>query len=238
MGTPMISEEKLLKALAGLEKATDEMPDDTDEANGGEGLEQVDNEDKEHTEVKAGKGEPVAKADEKDDESEESEDESSEEDASKSFIDKAMEDPTVMKAVEASDFLEAFLQKAGEHFDMLAKSDDAIAGAVDSLFESEIKPMQKALVAMGNLLLDIKKSLDAFGGQPSRPGPKSVTSIVKGGAVVERFPTQFSKSDVLDALCNLAEKGEAPHTAVSEYETVGTMDPEVKRRVDSYLSRR
>lgn len=188
------------------------MPDDTKQANGGFKGQKGASEDSEHFETNADEEDPTGAS-------------------MKSLVE---DNDTLRKGFEVSAFLEALTDATTESVDRLSKS--------NSEFQNEQRDfnakMQKTMVAMGNMLLDMKKSQADAGEEPVTVRPRAVLSKSE---VTERFEAnggearQFDRSQTLDALTELAVKGDVPMLVVSAYEASGFVDPQYVGSVNAKL---
>jgi len=93
---------------------------------------------------------------------------------------------------------------------------------------------RKSIVAMGNLILDIKKGLDEIRDLPAA----TRKSVLSKSEVFERFEEErpdFSKSQVLDAMLQMAQAGKIKPIDVTRYETTNSMDGNVRKSVEDFL---
>lgn len=129
---------------------------------------------------------------------------------------------TIRKGVEVSPFLESLTDVFGDEIDKLSKSlDEAFSDQAD--FNSRL---QKAVIMIGKTVVNIAKSVEAFGNAPARPRKSTLTkSEVVGGPLGDDGP-QFSKAQVLDVMTSLVMKGQIPALAVPTYETTDYIAPE------------
>jgi hypothetical protein len=191
-------------------KATPGMPGDTKEANGGFG-EEPSAEGAEEFDVSADEDDPTGAS-------------------MKSLVG---DSDTLRKGFEISPFLEALTDATTTSVDRLAKSQ------ID--FQNETREfnarLQKAVIAIGNKLLSLEKSQSEALEQPVVARPRSV---VRKSDVAERFEQEqdaprFDKAQTLEALTELAIKGEVPSLVVSAYEGSGFVDPAYMQVVNSKL---
>lgn len=180
-----------------------EMPANTRSANGGEGFPTIEDEDKEHFETNAEENEPGAKT-------------------MKSLV---RENTTIRKGFEVSKFLEELTDSVVEAVDGLQKS---VIDGQNSQAEFNDK-VQNALIALGNTVLEIKRSIVETGDEPVTHKPRAA---LNKSDVQERFEErqdgapQFTREDTLTALTDMAIKGEIPTLVVSAYESSGFVPPE------------
>lgn len=248
-----VTEEQLLKALGNLEahaqdevdEEVDEVVKAADESEDSESGEESDEEsmDKAHTEASPGmpgntkeanggfKAQKGASSD-----AENFETNADEEDPTGASMKSLVTDnDTLRKGFEVSAFLEALTDATTESVDSLRKSQGE--------FQNEQREfnarMQKAIIAMGNMMLDMKKSQTDSGEEPVVVRPRS---IVQKSQVVERFEEQnggeapkYDRSQTLDALTELAVKGEIPSLVVSAYESNGFVEPTYHGPVNAKL---
>ncbi len=162
--------------------------------------------------------------------------------AKKKSMRKSFEErPTIKKAIEVSQFLEELT--------------DSISDSVDGLRKAMLDGQQgqagfnhrlaKAVVAIGNEVSDLQKSLTEIGNQPAAER-KSVLS--KSELVARDFEgnedgenhqggggTRVGKDDVLDFLVSKAEKGEIPPESVTEYELTDRLSPNIAADVRQHF---
>lgn len=129
----------------------------------------------------------------------------------------------IQETFEVSDFLKSFADVMVEAHEIeTAQIMNGIsefrAGQAD--FNEK---MQKAVIEMGNMFVEMKKSMEAQGEQPAR----QAKTVLNKSEVSERFDTggqsQYNVSQVKSALIDMAIKGECDTVAVSAYETTGVM---------------
>ena len=114
---------------------------------------------------------------------------------------------------------------------------DTTATSVDGLMKSVVRAqneqrafnakVQNALIALGNAVVGVQKSLADAEEEPMQVRPRSVVSksqIVQPFGGEERS-TSFSKAETLEALISLAEAKQVPPIAVSRYEADGSIEP-------------
>ena len=134
------------------------------------------------------------------------------------------------EVLNISPFLEELVDQVSDAEQDLRKSVIELAEQQDV----HNKTLRKSVVAMGNLVLDIKKSLDTLMDQPTTDR----RSVLSKSEVVERFeeaaPT-LSKHQVLDAMVNLVQKGQLNSIEVARYETTNSMEPSVRKAVEDEL---
>lgn len=191
------------------------MPDDTEEANGGLAHLADPNEDEEHFDVDAEDNDPTGAS-------------------MKSLV--AGSD-TLKKAHEVSAFLEALTDANVQSVDGLRKSLNELLVEQRS-FNAKL---QKAMIALGTVVLEMKKSQVDESEEPVVVRPRSVLAK---SAVTERFgggegaQTQksYTREQTLEALTQLAEAGKVPAIAVSAYESSDFVEPSLVGLVTSKLS--
>jgi hypothetical protein len=194
--------------------------------------------------------EPVAKAvkaakDEESDESESdeaSEDEKSDDETSKSMREELEENEEIAKGLEVSSFLEQLVDTTASGVDRLNKS---IKQQGDYQHDFNVR-MSKALTAIGGLLTDMQEQLSGISDAPATSGPRSQFSKSITAAQVEtgsqnRFEgedaPEFSKSEVLESLITLAQKGEIHPVLVTQFESTGSLPAEIAQKVEQALRR-
>lgn len=185
------------------------MPDDTDESNGG--LSQHDSDDAENFETDANEVDPTK--------------------SMKSMVSGSKE---LRKGFEVSSFLETLVDTNVEAVDGLAKS-QAEAFAEQRAFNAKV---QKALVAIGNAVMGLKKSQADSEEEPVQARPRSV---IHKSEVAERFgggesqAPSYSREQTLNAITDMAMKGEIDAIAVSAYESSGFVDSAFHDKVNAKL---
>lgn len=140
---------------------------------------------------------------------------------------------TLNKAFEVSEFLEELTGVVAQSVDGLAKSQAEYA-AEQRAFNARI---QKAIVAMGNMMLNLRKSVDGIDEAPASTQPRS---ILRKSDVAERFESnsqspQYSREQTLEALSSLVVKGGLQPYVVSAYESTGFIDPQIHTQVTAEL---
>lgn len=253
-----MNEEKLVKALSELEEVVEKgdpkgkMPKSTDEANGGLSTEGDKSEmattgsvtkavkgkkktltqwAKEEEEEEAHKA-VAADEDSEDEESdEESESEESEDETSKSTISDIMKSDTASGPVlDVAPFLETLV-------DTVSEADMELRKALVELHEEQSEfnsALRKAVVGIGNLVLEMKEDMADVMNRPA--GTRK--SVLSKSDVIERFEEEtpsFSKSQVLDTMIDLVQKGQIDALSPTIYETSNFMDPTVKDKVETAL---
>lgn len=252
----MVSEDELLKALGDLEEHADEYGDDEEQEehvskaakdedsdeSGSEEEEESEDMGKAHTASMAGMPDNTKQANGGFDSQPASEDpehfetNADEEDPSGASMKSLVEDSdTLRKGFEVSAFLEALTDATVESVDRLSKSQADFQNE-QRAFNAKV---QKALTAMGNMLLKTQKSMADADERPVVSRPRSVLSKSE---ISERFDGQgdaeaprYTKSQTLDALTELAVKGEVPALVVSAYESSGYVDPTYVGNVNAKL---
>ena len=189
------------------------MPSNTREADGGFAAESGASEDPEHFETNADEYDPTGAS-------------------MKSLVN---DNDTLRKGFEVSAFLEALTDATTESVDRLAKSQ---ADFQNEQREFNVK-VQKALVAIGNMMLGVKKSQAEYEEAPVSPRPRAVLSksevAERFAAVADNDAPRYTKAQTLDALTDLAVKGDVPSLVVSAYESSGFVDPSYVGLVNNKL---
>lgn len=133
--------------------------------------------------------------------------------------------------VDVSPFLETLV-------DQVSDADMQVRKALTDMYEEQSQyneGLRKSVVALGNLVLDINKKIDGFGDLPV--GERK--TVLSKSEIHERFEEEnepdFTKAQVLDAMCDLAEAGKVTPIDVSRYETTNTMEPPVAKAVNDHL---
>lgn len=133
------------------------------------------------------------------------------------------ESDALRKGFEVSEFMESLV--------------DTTVTSVDSLMKSVVRSqneqrafnakVQNALIALGNAVVGVQKSLADAEEEPVQVRPRAIVSksqIVQPFGSEERHTT-FSKAETLEALIGLAEAKQIPPIAVSRYEADGSIEP-------------
>ena len=149
--------------------------------------------------------------------------------------------PTIKKAIEVSQFLEELTDGVVDSVDGLRKS--LVEG---QQYQSQFNQrLAKAVVQLGETVESLQSQLADMGNQPV--GRKSVLSKSEldarsfdGGAEGpdhHQFAgaEQVQKADVLDYLCDRAEKGEIPPETVTEFETSDVLPPNIAVEVRNHF---
>lgn len=218
-----------------VEKALkpDEVASDTDKA----GSEDKDND-----------GDDDKKEDKKDDDKGEDKDE----DTKKSLTDEFLEDETIAKSVEVSDFLSQFTRINGDILDtlrsdinksletsshtatILAKSFNAIMKSQEGL-TNLVKSQASALEGQGELIKSLQDRLEGVEKQPAVR--KSVINTMEksfdhsAGLASAGEKQELSKSEKVEKLTNMAMNGENGVTVndVVSFESTGQVRPELNQ---------
>ena len=242
----MATENDLVKALAAMEnlakggEVTGKLPKTTAQANGGFS----DEGDKTEMGVTdslegwASKAMPPAKKDDDDDSSSSDEDDESSSDSddsvskSQTITDLIKSNPQASGVYDVSPFIESLV-------DTVSTSDMQLRKALVAMRDEQTgfnSGLRKSMVAMGNLVLEMKKGMDQLLDTPA--GQRR--AVLSKSEIVERFEEEtpdFSKSQVLDTMCTMVEKSIPGVTSidVSRYELTNTMEPDVRRAVEGML---
>lgn len=223
-----VTETELLKALDELEQATLNKSDDADDASN------------EASMSKSSKNVPAQMQDQDavnggfSDEGDSSEMDAGSavegEGVAKSLID---DNEVVQEGFEVSEFLKSFAD------DIVAATDASIEHISKGLQEQREfnTNLQKAVIAMGNMINKLHDTLVAQGDQPAH-APKTVLSKSE---VVERDfgggaqNMAYTKAQVTNALTDMAMKGECDTVAVSAFETTEYMPEGLANAVEQRL---
>jgi hypothetical protein len=150
----------------------------------------------------------------------------------KSLLD---ENEDLEKGLEVSPFLAEFANT-------IAEASDASMSEVRKGFDEQKsfnRKLQKAIVTMGNMIMELGGKVEDYGDQPAT----ARKTVLNKSEVQERefqksegLP-QFSRAQVLSALTDMVVKGEADvdPIAVSSYESTGYLDPSLVQRVNARL---
>jgi hypothetical protein len=241
-----VTEEQLLKALGELEGDAEEYEEefakgddeDSDEDSSDEESSEMD---KSHTESEPGMPDDTMQANggmaklagrAEDDNFEVDADEDDPSGGSmKSLVN---DNDTLRKGFEVSSFLEELVDTNVAAVDSLAKSQADFQHEQRS-FNAKI---QKALVAMGDMMLRMQRGQEEAGEAPVVARPRAV--LAKSD-IAERFApeagarVQYTREQTLEALTDLAMKGEVPAVQVSAYETSSHVDPSYHQLVNTRL---
>jgi hypothetical protein len=195
--------------------------------------------------------EDAVKAYDKDDDSGESDDsdESSEDSemTTKSYKSKARDRADIKKAVEVSPFMREITDFVGDSLDQMAKSLDARDARQQSFFGS----LRKAMVAMGNEIVDLRDQVASFGNSPAQPRKSQLT---KSDIEDRDMPTnregqsddhadngaanapKIGKADVSNLLCEMVEKGELAPEVVIEFEETNRLPNPIAAKVKEHFA--
>lgn len=259
-----VKEEQLAKALSDLESivksegaTTSKMPKSTAQANGG----LSDEGDKEELSTSGGDQSTAAKSlqewaeeneedvekaapagDDDDSSSSDDDDDSSSSDdepvskckKSTSLADVIKSDSATGPVIDASPFIEALVEQ-------VSKADQRLRKSVDDSFSQQAKfnaQMQKAVSALGNVVLEMNKKVGGLMESPTGER-KSVLSKSEINERFEEAPVDFTKSQVLDAMFDLVKSGSRDVTPIdiTKYESSNFMEPNVRQAVEGVLRR-
>lgn len=175
---------------------------------------------------------------EDEDEDDESMDEDEDEDVEKCSRTKKSTIADIIKSetstgpiIDVAPFIETLV-------DQVSDSDQEVKKALLQLAKQQ-NSQRRVLKAMGNLMLELRKGMGQVLNAPATVR-KSVLSEADLDDVhsQERFRQtgmDFSKSDVLDAMVELAQAGRINTIDVSRYETTNTMEKDVRKAVEDHL---
>lgn len=139
--------------------------------------------------------------------------------------------------VDVSPLIENLVDQVSEAVEDMRKSID------DS--RDEQSGFNRALAKAVNLTAQSVLALNKrFDGIEDLPAGSRRTALTKG-EVQERFDEggeggdvlDFNRHQVLDAMTDLAKSGSIPTIDVTRYETTGTMDPDVLKKVENHLKK-
>ena len=158
--------------------------------------------------------------------------ESDSEPVAKSLVDG---NEAIQESFEVSEFLKSFVDTMVEAHDLeTAQILSAVREGRDGQAEFNSK-VQKAIVEIGNMLIEMKKSMDNQGDQPARPAK----TVLNKSDISERFDnggaSQYNVNQVKNALTDMAIKGECDTVVVSAYETTGVMPTDLVPMVNMRL---
>lgn len=166
----------------------------------------------------------------------------------KSFRSDLRSNGNVRKGMDASSFLEGLCDSLTEEVDGMRKSILYIQGDQKQF---NVK-LAKAVVAVGNQLQEVVKSLSELGGRPAgvrksvtNPAEvqqrfgKSMGAAQEGGeaAALGNSEYQFTREQVLAKACDMVEARKLPAAVVTTYEASGTMDEKFQKAIFNELVR-
>lgn len=155
-------------------------------------------------------------------------------DVSKSFNDYAAESEAVSKGFEVSEFLAGFAEVMHKSLvSMERRITDRVLGAIaksDAEHGEVSKSMAEALSTLGEVLSLHAQRLEQVEAGPAR-APKSASIVKSIGGAPEISLEDMSKSQVVDVLVDLMQKGQVSQKDVLKYDATGELSPELKARV-------
>lgn len=153
-------------------------------------------------------------------------------DVSKSFADHAAEHEAVSKGFEVSEFLAGFAEVMHKSLvSMERRITDRVLTAIakSDTDQGEVsKSMAEALASLGEVLSVHAQRIDQLEDAPAR-APKSVIS--KSVSTSDVGVEQMNKSQVVDALVDLMQKGQATQKDILKYDATGELSSELKSRI-------
>jgi hypothetical protein len=169
--------------------------------------------------------------DESSSESKSDDESSSEETTSKGTIADLMKsDSQAGSVIDVSPFIERLVDQVSEAEFDLRKSLVEFQGEQ----ETHNKAIRKSIVAMGNMLLEINNRLQGIENSPA----SARKTMLSKSEVMDRFEEEtpdFSKAQILDAMVDLAQRGQIQPWDVTTYESTNHMEPKVLKSVENYL---
>lgn len=170
--------------------------------------------------------------------------------SAKSFRDAARDNDAVRKGLDASPFLDGLVDNINDEVDGLRQAVIFLQDVQKSGNEEQAsfnRKLSKAVVHMGNLLVEQSEIIKSLAGRPV--GVRK--SITQRGEVQERFQKsigeeggsagiqtgdyQFDKATVLKKAVDLVEKGMLPAPVAIAYETSDFMEPKFQQIVEREL---
>lgn len=137
-------------------------------------------------------------------------------------------DTDVGPVIDAVPVIEQFV-------DAVSESDNELRKSVDHL-SRRLGGQQNVLKAMSKVLLGMQETLGNLMDQPAN----SRRTVLSKAEIHERFEDegpQFSKSQVLDAMVNLCQRGQVTPVDVSRFEVTSSMEPNVRKAVEDELKK-
>ena len=166
--------------------------------------------------------------DDEDDDEDESMDKGSKCKKSMDISDLLKSDTDVGPVIDAVPVIEQFV-------DVVAESDNELRKSVDFLSQ-RLHGQQNVLKAMSKVLLGMQETLGNLMDQPA--GQRR--TVLSKSEIHERFEDegpQFSKSQVLDAMVNLCQRGTVTPVDVSRFEVTNSMEPNIRKAVEDELKK-
>lgn len=171
--------------------------------------------------IKAADAKDVEEKDEKDED---------EEKVEKSFVKKATsESEELKKGVEVSDFLAELVNQIGESVD----STNHLVKSQQRETNKNIVELAKSLKGIGEALSGVMERIEAVEKTPVSPRKSVLSKSEKGVQRFEDVEVEMSKSQILNKMTNLVEKGDPSVNAddVIRFESTGRMRPEIKETI-------
>ena len=134
--------------------------------------------------------------------------------------------------VDVAPFIETLVDQVSDSDENLRKSIVALQDQQSGFNDT----LQKSIVALGNLVLDMNKKLNSVWDAPVS-GRKSVMSKSEVAERFEAAAPAFNKTQVLDTMVELVQKGHINPIDVSRYEATNSMEPNVRQTVETYLKK-
>lgn len=168
-------------------------------------------------------------------------DDEDKDDAKKSLSDYAQSQEEVRKGLEMSSFLNGWVDVQNQALETTAsrilttvsKSLQAMSHEQNE-FQSELA---KGLVAMAEAMALQAQRIEQLESTPAR-GPKSQTvQPIEKSFAGPQGGEQINKAQVLDALVDMVQKGETSASEVVRFESMGTITPELERRVRAHIAK-
>lgn len=173
-------------------------------------------------------------------------------DMGKSFAQTVQENDTLQKGIEVSDFLLEMTKSFALGLENISRRLEAHVDSRFGQFASEQgdfnKSLAEAVANIGYGVGALSKSVDDAGNQPAG-APKSQLRAVPGGAAPaapqgvqalskgQGNPLEgITKSQVLDAMTTMMEKGQCAPLDVVKFETTGDLNPAIRDQIAKSLS--
>jgi hypothetical protein len=163
----------------------------------------------------------------------------------KSLSDHAQDNSDVQKGLELSSFLAGW---ADVQHSALTSTESRIVStlrkSLSGLSESQESfngDLAKSISALAEVLAIQSQRIEQLESTPAR-APKSVTAVEKsfgaGGPAAAQSGEALSKSQVLNAMVDMVEKGKLSASAVVNFDTNSTLSPSVEQQVIAHLAGR
>lgn len=181
--------------------------------------------------------------DEEDSKKAKSEDDDKEEEVGKSLSEHAEAHEEVSKGFEMSSFLSGWADVQNNALNSaksdIVKSLQKSLHEVTNRQESFNGELAKSVAALGEVLSLQAQRIEQLESTPAR-GPKHqnaqpVEKSFSPGGAPQQEQEQLSKSQVLDVMCDMVEKGQLSSTEVIKFESNSVLSPELEKRVRKHI---